>query len=56
MERKSPHEPTFEPDVISLLDFLNKWLRERFFGQIRGGGGLYRLAVFSFLLAYWYPY
>ena len=56
MQRKSAHEPDFEPDVITLLDFISKWIRRRFFGHIAGGGGLYKRLIFCLLLAYWYPY
>jgi hypothetical protein len=56
MQRKSAHQPDFEPDVITLLDFISKWIRRRFFGHIAGGGGLYKRLIFCMLLAYWYPY
>ena len=56
MERKAPERPDFEPDVITLLDLIQKWIRERFFSRIAGGGGLYKRLVFCLLLAYWYPY
>jgi hypothetical protein len=38
-----------EPDVITLLDFLSRWMRKRFFGRIAGGGGLYKRLVFCML-------
>jgi hypothetical protein len=56
MECKAPERPDFEPDVNTLLDLIQKWIRERFFGRIAGGGGLYKRLVFCLLLAYWYPY
>jgi len=55
MQRKSAHEPTFEPDVITLLDFLSKWIRKRFFGRVVTGGWAYRLAA-CIMFAYLYPY
>ena len=55
-ERKAPEKPDFEPDVITILDLVQKWIRRQFFGRIAGGGGLYRRAVFCLLLAYWFPY
>ena len=51
MQRKSAHEPTFEPDVISLLDALQKLIREVFFRRIYGGGGLWTRVVFCLALA-----
>ena len=54
--RRAAEQPDFEPDVITLLDFVSKWIRKRFFGTIGGGGGLYKRLVFCMLLAYWYPY
>jgi hypothetical protein len=54
--RRSPHQPDFEPDVITLLDFLSKWIRKRFFGRIHGGGGLWMRLMSCMLLAYYYPY
>jgi hypothetical protein len=56
MPKRAPEQPDFEPDVITLLDFLSKWIRKRFFGRIAGGGGLYKRLIFCTLLAYWYPY
>ena len=56
MERKSSHEPPFEPDVITMLDWLNKQIRKRFFSQIHDHRGWKFLLVASMLLAYWYPY
>jgi hypothetical protein len=56
MQRKPAHQPDFSPDLITILDAVNRWIRERFFGRIAGGGGLYKRAVFCMLLAYWYPY
>ena len=52
MQRKSAHEPTFEPDVITLLDFVSKWIRKRFFERITLGGWRTRLVwclVFAYL-------
>jgi len=41
--------------VITLLDFLSKWIRKRFFERITLGGWRTRL-VFCLMLAYLYPY
>jgi hypothetical protein len=56
MQRKSAHEPDFEPDVICLLDALQKLIREVFFRRIYGGGGLWTRVVFCLTLAYAFPY
>ena len=55
MQRKPAHQPDFEPDVITLLDFVSKWIRKRFFERVRLGGWPTRL-VFCMMLAYYYPY
>lgn len=51
MQRKSAHEPSFEPDVLSLLDALQKLIREVFFERITLGGWRTRL-VWCIAFAY----
>jgi hypothetical protein len=55
MERRAPEKPDFEPDVITLLDFLSKWIRRKFFGRVVTGGWRYRLLACC-VFAYLYPY
>ena len=55
MRRKSAHEPHFEPDVITLLDFLSKWIRMRFFERVSNNRRA-MLFVFCIWFAYAYPY
>ena len=55
MERKAPEKPDFEPDVITLLDWLQKAIRGRLFGRVITGGWAYRL-VACIMFAYLYPY
>jgi hypothetical protein len=55
MERRAPERPDFEPDVITLLDFLSKWIRKRFFERVSNNRRA-MLFVFCMWLAYAYPY
>jgi hypothetical protein len=55
-ERKAPERPDFEPDVITILDLVQKWIRQTFFGRIASGGGWRYRLVACMLLAYWWPY
>jgi hypothetical protein len=53
LKRKPPHEPDFSPDLITLLAAVNRWIRERFFRRIAGGGGLYGRLMLAATIAYW---
>ena len=55
MERRAPEKPDFSPDLITILDYLNRWIREQFFGRVVTGGWRYRL-VACCVFAYLYPY
>ncbi len=56
MERKAPERPDFTPDLLTILDYVNRWIRRRFFGTIAEHRGWRFLLVASMLLAYYYPY
>jgi len=55
MQRKSSHEPTFEPDVLTVLDWIQKAIRRHLFGRVVNGGWRYRLLACC-VFAYLYPY
>ena len=50
---RAPEQPDFQPDVLSLLDFVSKWIRRRFFGRIAGGGGLWTKVLLALAFSYW---
>jgi len=48
----APEKPNFEPDVITLLDWLQKAIRRHLVGRVVTGGWRYRLlacCVFAYL-------
>ena len=52
MQRKSAHEPDFEPDVITLLDALQKLIRQVFFTRIADHRGWKMRLVLCVAFAY----
>ncbi len=52
MERKAPEKPDFEPDVQTLLDALQKLIRELFFRRIVSHGGWRGRLVACMVFAY----
>ena len=56
MERKSSHEPSFEPDVLAFLDLVQRLIRELFFRRIASHGGWRFRLLLCLALAYYFPY